>query len=490
MVLLTGDGLTVDEVHAVARNFEEVDISPEAIRRMERGRRKLEEFMDSGAVLYGVNTGFGALASVRIPKDKLRALQVNLVLSHAAGIGEDLPEDLVRAMMLIQANALAKGYSGVRPVIVEKLVELLNKRIAPCVPEMGSVGASGDLAPLAHVALVLIGKGKVKIGGVRLEVSQTDFEPIELEAKEGLSLLNGTQLMSAHLSLIVRDLEKLLKLATLIAAASVDALLGSTTPYDERIQEARPHDGQRTVATWLREFLSGSQIRESHRDCPRVQDPYTLRTIPQVYGAVLDTVRWVRTVVETEINSATDNPLVFENAVLSGGNFHGEPLALCADYLSIALTSMGNMIERRIDRMLNPKTNEGLPPFLAGGEEGINSGLMVWQYTAAALCNENKVLSHPSSADSIPTSGYQEDHVSMGANAVRKLRKIYNNLLSLLAIETMVASVALGFRKPTRSSPSVEAFLERHGLNLGPDRYLGEEFNKIRGALMEEIVRG
>jgi len=292
--------------------------------------------------------------------------------------------------------------------------------------------------------------------------------------------------MAAHLALIVRDLEKLMKIATLIAASSVDVLFGTPAAFDERIQLARPHPGQIKVAQMLREFLDGSQIRESHKNCGKVQDAYTLRTIPQVYGAVLDTIEWVKEVVQREINSATDNPLVFEDGIVSGGNFHGEPLALCADYLSIALTSMGNMIERRIDRLVNPKVNEGLPPFLAGGEEGLNSGYMIWQYTAAAICNENKVLSHPASADSIPTSAYQEDHVSMGANAVRKLRKIFDNIVSLISIEAMLVSVALDSRRPLKSSCKIEDFYGKINLKLSEDRYFGENFEKVKEVILKE----
>ncbi|ODN30222.1 histidine ammonia-lyase [Fervidobacterium thailandense] len=490
MVIVDGEHLTLEDVHRVSRLMEPVELSTDARAKIETGRKLLEKHMESERPIYGVNTGFGALANVKISKDKLRQLQRNIILSHATGVGNYLSEDLVRAMILIRANALAKGYSGVRVIVVEKLLELLNKRITPAVPEKGSVGASGDLAPLSHIASVVIGEGKVIIDGQVVPVSRTDFVPISLEEKEGLSLVNGTQFMSAHLALIVRDLEKLIKIATLVAAASVDALLGTPMAFDERIQSVRSHPGQVKIAAWLREFLDGSEIRESHKNCPKVQDAYTLRTIPQVYGAVLDTIEWVKTVVEREINSATDNPLVFEDGVLSGGNFHGEPLALCADYLSIALTSMGNMIERRIDRLLNPKVNENLPPFLAGGEEGLNSGLMIWQYTAAALCNENKILSHPASADSIPTSAYQEDHVSMGANAVRKLYKIYENVVSLITIEAMVSSIAIQFRRPLKSSAPVEEFVARIALQPSEDRYLGDDFIRVRNLVVNEILFG
>lgn len=488
-VTIDGEHLTLEDVHLVSRKYAHVGISLEAYEKIRKSREIVERFLNIGKPIYGVNTGFGALANIRISKEKLKELQRNIILSHSAGIGNYLPEDFVRAMILIRANALAKGLSGVRPMVVEKLVELLNKKITPAVPEIGSVGASGDLAPLSHIAMVLIGEGKIIKDGkaVVFKPSDYNFQPIHLEEKEGLSLINGTQFMAAHLALIVRDLERLMKIATLVAASSVDVLLGTPTAFDERIQTARPHPGQIKIAQMLREFLDGSQIRDSHKNCGKVQDAYTLRTIPQVYGAVLDTIEWVKEVVQREINSATDNPLVFENEIISGGNFHGEPLALCADYLSIALTSLGNMIERRIDRLVNPKVNEGLPPFLAGGEEGLNSGYMIWQYTAAALCNENKVLSHPASADSIPTSAYQEDHVSMGANAVRKLRKVLENIVSLISIEAMLVSVALDSRRPLKSSCKIEEFYGKIDVKLSEDRYFGENFEKVKQVILEEV---
>ncbi|MCX7653193.1 MAG: histidine ammonia-lyase [Fervidobacterium sp.] len=487
MIVIDGWHLTLDDVHKVSREFDQVCLSDEAYKVMLKSRKAIQRLLDEGKPVYGVNTGFGALASVRISKEKLRELQRNIVLSHSAGIGDYLDEDIVRAMLLIRANALAKGYSGVRPTVVEKLLELLNKRITPLVPEKGSVGASGDLAPLSHIAMSIIGCGKVIVNGKILDITQTDYEPIELEEKEGLSLINGTQFMAAYLSLIVRDLERLMKIAALVAALSVDVLLGSPSAFDERIQLARAHPGQITIAQWLREYLEGSKLRESHRNCAKVQDAYTLRTIPQVYGAVYDTIQWVKEIVLREINAATDNPLVFGDEVISGGNFHGEPLALCADYLAIALTSMGNMIERRIDRLVNPKVNEGLPPFLAGGEEGLNSGYMIWQYTAAALCNENKILSHPASADSIPTSAYQEDHVSMGANAVRKLKAIYNNLVSLISIEAMLGCVALDSRRPMKSSVYIEEFCDKIKIKLEKDQYFGENFEFVKNLILREV---
>lgn len=489
MITINGDDLTIEQVHEVARKYENVSISKSAYEKMMKSRSIVERFLSEGKPIYGVNTGFGALANVRISKEKLKELQRNIILSHSAGVGEYLKEDIVRAMMLIRANALAKGYSGVRPIIVEKLIELLNKRITPAVPEKGSVGASGDLAPLAHVAMALIGEGKAFFNKQFVEMSSLDYVPVELEEKEGLSLINGTQFMAAHLALLIRDVEKFIQLATLTASASVDVLLGTPAAFDERVQLCRPHPGQIKIAQMLRANLTGSELRESHINCAKVQDPYTLRTIPQVYGTVYDTVNWIKEVVTREINSSTDNPLVFDDEIISGGNFHGEPIALCADYLAIALTSMGNMIERRIDRLVNPKINEGLPAFLAAGEEGLNSGYMIWQYTAAALCNENKTLSHPSSADSIPTSAYQEDHVSMGANAVRKLFRVFENVVSLLTIETMLSKVALEFRRPLRSSENIEKFLGKFNITPSPDKFFGDDFQNVRSIIAEEVSK-
>ncbi|HPZ17019.1 MAG TPA: histidine ammonia-lyase [Fervidobacterium sp.] len=489
MIMIDGENLTIEQVHKVARGYEKVGISDLSYEKMSRSREIVEMLLSQEKPIYGVNTGFGALASVQISKEKLKELQKNIILSHSAGIGEYLREDIVRAMMLIRANALAKGYSGIRPVIVEKLIELLNRKITPAVPEKGSVGASGDLAPLSHIAMALIGHGKVFFDNELVDIVSTEYIPVELEEKEGLSLINGTQFMAAHLALLVRDIEKFIQLATLTAAASVDVLLGTPSAFDERIQMCRPHPGQIKIAQLLRENLDGSELRESHRSCKKVQDPYTLRTIPQVYGAIYDTVSWIREVVTREINSSTDNPLVFDDEIISGGNFHGEPIALCADYLAIALTSMGNMIERRIDRLVNPKINEGLPAFLAAGEEGLNSGYMLWQYTAAALCNENKILSYPASADSIPTSAYQEDHVSMGANAVRKLCKVFENMLSLLAIETMLSKVALEFRRPLKSSKDIENFLSKFDITPSSDKFFGSDFQYVRSIIVEEVSK-
>ncbi|KUK03693.1 MAG: Histidine ammonia-lyase [Thermotoga sp. 50_1627] len=479
--------LDVRSIVKVARSNERVTLSPSAIDRMKVSRTVVERLASSEKPVYGVNTGFGAFATTKIPKDRLLSLQRNILLSHACGVGEPLPPDVVRAMILTRAHTLALGHSGVRPVVVEKLCEMLNKSIVPYIPSRGSVGASGDLAPLAHVALVLIGEGEVLIDGeprpARDVIRSLDFEPIQLFEKEGLSLVNGTQAMSACLALAVNDALNLVRLSTEVAALSADVLFASTDPYDEAVARTRKHRGQAIILRMMRERFESSQLRASHLNCPRVQDAYSLRCIPQVHGAVLDVLFFAKKVVEDEVNSVTDNPIIYGERVISQGNFHGEPLAFAADFLCIALTDLGNMIERRIDRLLNPKLNEGLPPFLAFGEAGVNSGLMIWQYTAAALCNENKVLAHPASTDTIPTSGFQEDHVSMGMNACLKLLKVLDNVETLLAIELMCGARALQARRPMKSSQLNEELFSRVEDLLesaSDDTYWQSSFRKIR----------
>lgn len=488
-----GEFLTIQDVIKVARYFEQVSLSPVAIEKMKKSRQIIEQILQSERTVYGVNTGFGALAITKISRDDLIKIQRNILLSHACGVGEPFDEEIVRAMMLIRANSLALGFSGVRPVVVEKICELLNKRVTPFVPAKGSVGASGDLAPLAHMALVIIGEGYVLENGNMVPSSrilkEKQIETVYLAEKEGLSLVNGTQAMSANLCIAVNDALNLIYLATQIASLSADVLFSSSDAYEDIVWIARPYQGQKIIAKMMKEFLKGSQIRESHRSCPRVQDAYSLRCIPQVYGAVLDTVNYVKQITQTEINSATDNPLVFNDQVISQGNFHGEPLAFAADFLSIALTELGNIVERRIDRLLNPKVNEGLPPFLAQ-RGGLNSGYMIWQYTAAALCNENKVLAHPASADTIPTSAYQEDHVSMGMNACLKVLRILENVISLISIELMCAVKAIEFRRPMRSSTENEALADQVKPLLEDaidDTFLGDQFLRVRNFVENKV---
>ncbi len=449
MLLLDGESLTLDGVLAVARGYEAVGIAPHAIARMEASRAVVERLAAGEVPVYGVNTGFGLLSDVRIPPAELKQLQRNLILSHACGVGEPLAEDVVRALMLFRANVLAKGYSGIRPLIAERLCQMLNARITPRVPSRGSVGASGDLAPLAHVALVLIGEGTLIAG--------SPPEPIELEAKEGISLINGTQAMLAIGCLELAAAKVLARAADVFCAMTVDAQRGTPRAFDPRIHDARPHPGQQISAARLRGLLEGSEIRQSHNTpaCHRVQDAYSLRCAPQVHGAVRHAIEQAERVFTIEMNSATDNPLVFGEEVLSGGNFHGEPLALALDALAIALTVLAGISERRIDRLVNPALNEHLPPFLAA-HPGIESGLMMLQVTAASLVAENRVLAHPASTGSITTSGNKEDFVSMGMTAALKLQQVVCNTRTVLAIEAITAARALDLLSPLKTGILLE----------------------------------
>ncbi len=443
MIEINGDNLKIEDVVKVARLGERVKLSESGIQKVIRSRQIVEKILKEDKVVYGINTGLGELVKVRIPKEDLQNLQINLVRSHASGVGNPIRGDVVRAAMLIRANSLIKGFSGVRREIIETLVAMLNKGITPVVPEFGSVGASGDLSPLAHVSLVMMGEGKAiykgKIMDGREAMSKAGIEPVQIKEREGLALLNGTAMMSAYGTLAVYDAYELMRNAILSAAMSFEALQGTDKALDNRIMKARPHPGQIKIAEILRELLKDSQIVAQARKI-KVQDAYTLRCIPQVYGAVLDTLNYVRSVIEREINSATDNPLIFEEPI-SGGNFHGEPIALAMDFLSIALADLGNMIERRIARLIDSKLSN-LPSFLIENS-GTNSGLMIPQYTAAALCNRNKILAYPASADTIPTSANQEDHVSMGMNSAQKLLEIVENVKYIVAIEYLCANQAL-----------------------------------------------
>ena len=440
---INGESLSIEDVVNVARFGEKVEIEEYSLKKVKEGRKRLEKVIESGRVIYGINTGLGDLVRVRIDDNKIKELQENLIRSHASGVGKYLDDEIVRGAMLIRINTFLKGYSGVRDDVVKKLVQFLNHNITPLVPEMGSVGASGDLAPLAYIALALTGQWKVKYRGNIVDsivaMKEENIEPLKLVEKEGLALLNGTAMMSSIASIAIYDSYQIMKNALISAAMSFEALKATDLALDERIMLARPHPGQIKVAEILRNLLKDSEIVKKARK-EKVQDAYTLRCIPQVYGAVLDTLDFARTVVEREINSTTDNPLIFDEAI-SGGNFHGEPVALTADYLAIALTDLGNMIERRIARIIDSKLSN-LPHFLMENS-GLNSGLMIPQYTAAALCNRNKILSYPASADSIPTSANQEDHVSMGMNSAVKLREIVENLKYILSIEFLCVNQAL-----------------------------------------------
>ena len=473
-VVLTGADLTIDDVEAVARGGTPARLDVHARARMDEARAVVERLVAAGEVVYGITTGFGDLATTYIPPADARQLQENLLVSHAVGVGAPLPRDVVRAMLLLRANTLALGHSGCRPVVVDRLLAFLEAGIHPVVPSQGSVGASGDLAPLAHLALPLIGRGEVEMGGqvkpALVALRETGIEPLTLEAKEGLALLNGTQLMSALGALVLADADRLARTASVAAAQTVEALLGTDVPFAAAYQLARPHPGQVAVAAELRHLLRDSSLMASHHGSGhKVQDPYSLRCVPQVHGAVRDALDYLRRVLDVELNSATDNPLVFPEGgatgadvaatggglVISGGNFHGEPIALALDFAKLAIAELGAISERRIALLVDARLNGGLPPFLAAAS-GLNSGMMILQYTAAALASENKVLAHPASADSIPTSANQEDHVSMGAIAGRHARVVLSNVEQILALELLVGAQALDLRlamAPASPSP-------------------------------------
>jgi len=492
-LLLSGQPLRLDEIGHVALEKRMAALDPAALPRIRESRAVVDQVLASGATVYGVNTGFGKLSDVRIEPGEVQALQRNLVRSHACGVGDPLPEPEVRAMLLLRANVLAKGFSGVRPAVLELLLELLNRGIHPVVPSRGSVGASGDLAPLAHLALAMIGEGMVLLEGrpmpAAMALLKTGLEPLVLDAKEGLALLNGTQAITGVGALALSRALRIAELADLAGAMTLEALKGTPTPFDERIHTARPHLGQTAAAAHLRSLLEESEIRESHRqNDPRVQDAYCLRCMPQVHGAVRDALGNARTTLEIETGSATDNPLVFpEGEILSGGNFHGAPLALQLDAAAIAMTTLMGIGERRIDRLINPDINEGLPPFLSK-TPGVSSGFMIAHIVAAALLNEAKVLAHPASADSVPTSGGKEDHVSMGMTAALKFRQIVDNAERLLAVELLCAAQALEYRAPLKPARRVgEAFarIRRTVPALGEDRALSGEIETI-GKMMRE----
>jgi len=492
---LNGQPLTLSEIAKVALENGAVKVSPSAHPRVVASRKVIEEIIARDAVVYGVSTGFGKLSDVRIPQGDLAELQLNLVRSHACGIGNPLSEPEARAMMLLRANVLALGFSGIRLETIEMLCEMLNRRIYPVIPEKGSVGASGDLAPLAHLALTLIGEGEAFFLGERMEsgkaLSRAGLEPQRLEAKEGLALLNGTQAMHAVGGLALLRAKRLARVADVAGAMSLEALKGTPAAFDLRLQEARPHPGQKAVAKHLLSILEGSEIRESHlKDDPRIQDAYSLRCIPQVHGAVRGALSHCEDVLLIESGSATDNPLVFSESgdVISGGNFHGAPLALALDYAAIALTDLMSISERRIERLMNPDMNEGLPAFLAR-RPGMESGFMIAHVSAAALLNEAKVLAHPSSIDNVPTSGGKEDHVSMGMTGALKFRAIIDLAEHLLAIELLAGAEGLEQRRPLKGGFGVErafAAVRKIARPLTQDRPLSGDI----AAAAEAIRRG
>ena len=463
-VVLNGAELSVPDVESVARGERYAVLDGGARRRVSEARAVIERLVADSEVVYGVTTGFGALASTYVPPERARELQERLLLSHAAGVGDALPTQVVRAMLLLRANTLALGHSGCRPELIDRLLELLRLRIHPVVPAQGSVGASGDLAPLAHLALPVIGHGKVEVEGqvmpARAALLTAGLEPLVLEPKEGLALLNGTQMMGAIGALVLAGADRLARTASVAAAISVEALRGTEVAFSAALQSTRPHPGQVRTAAELRWLLRDSTIQTAHHgDDHRVQDPYSLRCVPQVHGAARDAFDQLRRVLDIELNSATDNPLVFpeggevpEDAlatgrglVISGGNFHGEPVALALDYAKLALAELGAISERRVALLLDPRLNDGLPAFL-GASSGLDSGLMILQYTAAALASESKTLAHPASADSIPTSANQEDHVSMGSIAARNAMTVLEHSERIVAIELICATQGLDLR--------------------------------------------
>ena len=459
---LSGRDLTIDDVIGVARGGRAVALDPDAARRMEATRAVVARLVDDGATVYGVTTGFGDLADVRIEPARAADLQRNLVRSHAAGVGEPLAEEVVRAMLVLRANALAIGVSGVRPAVAELLIGMLNARVHPVVPSRGSLGASGDLAPLAHIALVLIGEGEASVNGDApsggaVALQRAGLSPVELVAKEGLALLNGTQLMAGIGALAHHDALRLATSADVVGAMSLEAMLGTGSAFAEELVAARPHPGQVAAAAHLRQLLADSEIGASHADSThRVQDAYSLRCMPQVHGAARDALAELERVLRVEINSATDNPLVFPSgAVISGGNFHGEPVAMALDYATLAVAEIASISERRTARLVDESLS-GLPAFLAE-RPGVESGLMIAHYTAAALVNELQTLVHPASADTIPTSANQEDHVSMGATSALHLRDAVRHAEHVLAVEALCASQGLDFRKPMRPGAGVAA---------------------------------
>ena len=449
MIDLDGSTLSLDAVVAVAKRSMRVRLAPSAIERMNHSRHQVDKAMAGTKAVYALNTGVGLLASIRLEDSEIEAMQVNLIRSHCCGVGAPLDASIVRGMMLIRANVLAKGFSGIRPVVAERICDLLNYGITPIIPSRGSVGASGDLAPLAHMALILIGEGraeyKAQVRPTAECFEDAGLEPLTLLGKEGISLLNGTQAMLSVGCLRLDELEQLWVSAQVTAALSVEALRGTSAAFDPRLHAARPHPGQQLSASHLMELLENSSIPRTHGEGSRIQDAYCLRCIPQVHGAVWDTLAHARRVFEIELNSATDNPLVFEGAIVSGGNFHGAPLALALDFLAIALCQLAGISERRIERMLNPSLNEGLPAFLAS-QPGLESGLMMAQVTAAALVAELRVLASPASTGSIPTSGNQEDFVSMGMTSALKLEQATALCRMVIAIELLTATRALDLR--------------------------------------------
>ncbi len=502
-LVIDGNSLSLSDLRDVAQRNRPVALSDAARQQVARARALVDRIAAGDAPAYGINTGFGTLAEVRIEKQDLRTLQRNLIVSHAAGVGQPLSIPEARALLLLRCNVLAKGHSGVRLSTLELGLELLNRGVTPVVPERGSVGASGDLAPLAHLALVIIGEGEAFFDGVRMPgrdaLRKAGLEPVVLEAKEGLTLVNGTQAMCAVGVPTLLGAEELAELFDVAGALTIEGMLGSHRPFLAAVHAVRPHPGHGAVSTHMRALLRASQLVESHAGCHKVQDPYSMRCIPQVHGAARDGLAFARKVLEVEVNAGTDNPLVFaeEEELVSAGNFHGQPVSLALDVVAMALTQLSSISERRVEQMVNPSLS-GLPPFLARNS-GLNSGFMIAQVTAAALVAESRVLCHPASVDSIPSSAGREDHVSMGMTAALKARQVAEHARQVLAIELLVASQALDFREPEKTRPGVgvaaaHALIRSRVSHMDVDRELHRDIAAVAalidsGELLEHVRR-
>jgi histidine ammonia-lyase len=494
---IDGSSLTLDSINEIAHKEAKLKITANAIARMQNSRDCIDELIGRGNVIYGVNTGFGKLSNILIPRDQLEELQLNLLLSHACGVGDYLPENIVRTAMALKVNSLCRGFSGTRPELANMLVEMLNRSIIPCIPEKGSVGASGDLAPLAHMSLVMLGLGEAFFNNQKLPgkeaLKKAKLQPFKLAAKEGLALINGTQVTTAIAAIAFLRAIQLVKIADIAGALTVESLLHSKVAFDDRIQKARGFPCQIQVGQNVRALLADSEIVDFHKDCGKVQDAYSSRCIPQVHGAVRQALEFVQKTVETELNACTDNPLVFydEKEVLSGGNFHAQPLSIACDTLAIAMAQLANISERRLENLMD-QNQSGLPPFLAI-ESGKNSGYMIAQVTAAALVSENKVLCHPASVDSIPTSANQEDFVSMGTHAARKALEVVENAETIIGIELLAGCQALDFRKnlkPGKGTGPAYKTIRRHIPSMTKDRLLQKDISQIRYLIRSgDIVR-
>lgn len=491
VITLGFDGMTIEDLAAIARDGAQVTLTQGAEQRIRKTRELVDEWVEGERTIYGITTGFGALSDVVISKKDTRRLQENVLMSHSAGVGDPLAEEIVRGVMALRIKDLARGHSGIRLETVQHLVALLNWGVSPVIPEKGSVGASGDLAPLAHLALVLLGLGEAFYKGQKMSgdqvLSKCGLKPVKLESGEGLALVNGTQVMTAIGALAVHDAIRLSKMTDIAAAMSLEVLMGSRTEFDKRIHQIRPHPGQAAAAANMERIIQNSEIITSHKDCSRIQDAYTLRCSPQVHGATKDALNYCRSVIETEMNASTNNPLIFSDSrdFLLGGNFHGQPVGLALDFLSMAVSELANISERRVERLVNPKLS-GLPAFLVS-DGGLNSGFMIAQYTAAALVSENKVLCHPASVDSIPTSANKEDHVSMGTIAARQCREVVENAENVIAIELLCAAQALDlFTNMKPGAGTLEAYQVIRGAisHLDNDRILSRDI-----AAMRELIR-